>query len=367
MNYTSISEKPLNATFTIPSKEASLGGSTILLLLSYDEAKIAFMAILAMNLVVIILGVIVNVAICLVMFRKKRYQRNGSNFFILHLSVTELIYRLLVFPILIWLTVPSSAITTPLCKVMAVFSHILGSVVFPSLVAIALDRYQNITLPLKSLKLKRKPFRWVFLVWLYAAIASCPFSVSIKSISVSEIPEASGMNCQLERGSDDCQDMKICDIDQSSFGQAATTLYFFFAFAVPVIVMAVLYTKIVIFLHKRSRNGMMHKVAARSKAKAVRMLIITLTGYVLSLGPAAVFSMLRSYGILEDTSFDIMLLVTWLVEFALNTSSLGNPLIYAYYNGDFRQEITQSMCKRINKTEDSSGVAIVDLSQHRHH
>ena len=96
------------------------------------------MAILTVNVVVIILGIIVNVAICLVMLRKKRYRRNSSNFFILHLSVTELVYRLLVFPILIWLAVPSSAITTPLCNVLTVFSHIFGSVVFPSLVAITL-------------------------------------------------------------------------------------------------------------------------------------------------------------------------------------------------------------------------------------
>ena len=143
---------------------------------------------------------------------------------------------------------------TPLCNVLTVFSRIFGSVVFSSLVAIALDRYQNIAHPLKSLGLKRKPFRWVSLIWLYAAIASCPFSASIKSIPVSEIPEAIGMNCQ--RDGDDCQDMKICDIEQSSLGQAVTTLYFFTAFAVPVVVMIVLYTKIVTFLNKRSRNSL---------------------------------------------------------------------------------------------------------------
>ena len=101
---------------------------------------------------------------------------------------------------------------------------------------------------------------------------------------------------------------------------------------------------------------MMHKLAARSKAKAVRMLLVTLIGYVLSLGPAVVFSMVRSYGILDDTSFHVMLLVNWLFECASYTSSLGNPLIYAYYNGDFRREITQ-LCKRMNKAEGSNGIS----------
>ena len=93
-NMSLINEKPLplNATLTthrFMSPALYPGGSIFLLLRSYEEAKIAFMAILTVNVVVIILGVIVNVAICLVMLRKKRYQRNSSNFLILHLSVTD--------------------------------------------------------------------------------------------------------------------------------------------------------------------------------------------------------------------------------------------------------------------------------------
>ena len=95
-NMSLINETPLpvHATLTthrFMSPAHHPGGSIFLLFRSYDEARIAFIAILTVNLVLIILGIIVNVAICLVMLRKKRYQRNGSNFFILHLSVTELV------------------------------------------------------------------------------------------------------------------------------------------------------------------------------------------------------------------------------------------------------------------------------------
>ena len=82
---------------------------------------------------------------------------------------------------------------------------------------------------------------------------------------------------------------------------------------------------------------MLHKMAARSKAKVVRMLVITVFGYTLSLGPAAVIAMSRSYGAFNKSSFDVMLLVNWLVDLAIYTSSLANPLIYAYYKGDFRK------------------------------
>lgn len=90
----------------------------------------------------------------------------------------------------------------------------------------------------------------------------------------------------------------------------------------------------------------MHKVAARSKCKAVRMLMITVSGYVLSVGPAAVFAMLRSFGIFNNASFEVILIANELVGLATYTSSLGNPLIYGYYNKDFRRELSRLFCKR---------------------
>jgi len=96
---------------------------------------------------------------------------------------------------------------------------------------------------------------------------------------------------------------------------------------------------------------MMTKLEARSKTKSVRMPIVIVFAYVLSLGPAVILVMLRSYGVFNDTSFDVMLLVNWVVEFATYTSSLGNPLIYAYYNGAFRKELIRMFCKGKDKRE----------------
>ena len=326
------SDSPNKTTF-------SRGPSIFLLIRSYEEARNVFAIILSINLVVIVLGIIVNASICYVMVRKKRYQRNGSNFFIMHLSMMELTYSFIVFPIIISFAVPTSEIKSIQCKAC----ETCASAIFVSLVAIATDRYQNIVHPLKTLKSKKKPVLLVCLVWLYAVIVSCPSVVSVESISVREIPEAGGMYCN------DCADKKLCDIPQTPLGQSSTTLYFLLAFFVPLVVISVLYTKIAIFLHKRSHTGMMNKLAARSKTKAVRMLIVIVFAYVLSLGPAVILVMLRSYGVFNNSSFDVMLLVNWVVEFVTYTSSLGNPLIYAYYNGDFRRELLGLFRKKRGK------------------
>lgn len=339
----------VNTTLDMANK-INIEVSTLLLIRSYKEARTRFPAILSINLIIILLGVIVNAVISYVMVREKRYKRNRSNFFITHLSLLELVYRLLVFPVMISLEIPSSEPSTFQCKAKSFFSETCASAIFLSLVAIAMDRHQNIIQPLETLKSERKPVLLVCLVWMLAAVVSCPLVISMKSLSLGEIPEARGMS------SINVAKKKLCDIPQSSLGQWSTTLYFVLAFLVPLAVIFAVYTKIAVFLRQRSQNGMMNKLAARSKSKAVRMLTITVIAYVLSLGPAVVLNMLRSYGAFNETSFDVMLLVSWVVELATYTSSLGNPVIYAYYNGDFRKELRRLLCKRKSKYLVSSKV-----------
>ena len=93
------------------------------------------------------------------------------------------------------------------------------------------------------------------------------------------------------------------------------------------------------------------------------MLIVIVIAYVLSLGPAVIFSVLRSYGVFNNTSFDVMLLVNWVVEFAIHTSSLGNPLIYAYYNGDFREELIGLFRKGSDKKINSHMVTFTNSNR----
>lgn len=132
---------------------------------------------------------------------------------------------------------------------------------------IATDRYQNIIYPMKALKRKKNPRLLVFLVWLFAIVISIPSVMSMKSVSLNEIPKGQGMGCE------------------NAMGQVSTTWLLVFTFLVPLIVIFVLYTKIAFFLHQRIKIGMIHEVAARSNSKAVRMLTVAVLAYTLFLGP----------------------------------------------------------------------------------
>lgn len=332
-------------------------GSTLSLIRSYQEARNVFAISLSLNLLLIVLGIIVNAIICYVMLRGKRYKRNSSNLFITHLSVVELVHRLVIFPILISFAIPASGIQSFQCKVVSFFSHVSASAIFVSLVAIAADRYQNIVHPLANLKSNRKPSLLLIVVWVYATVVSIPTVFSVKAVPASEIPEAKGMICDA-----DCAGKKLCDIPQNSLGRFSTTLYFLLAFVIQLVVIFIFYNKIAIFLHNRGKNGMMHKVAVRSTSKAIRMLIITVLGYMISLGPRVVMAVLRSYGIFNGTSFAAMFLFHALVDFASYSSSMGNPLIYSYYNGDFRKEIVRVCRRKKDKKIASYAVTFVNCN-----
>ena len=316
------------------------GGSTVLLIRSYNESRHLFEIFLSTNLVLIFSGICVNVVICFIMLRNKRYKRNASNFFILHLAVTELVYRLLVFPVVIYVGVPALVIKSLHCKLASFLSETCGSAIFVSLVAIATDRYQHIVHPLESLKTKQKPVFLVIVVWVYASVVSFPHVITVDSVPVETIPEVQGMACH------DCKRKRICDTPQSRIGQVSTMLCFLFGFFLPLTAVIALYIKIVVSLHQRSNNGKIQKVTARSKYKAVRMLSITVLAYVFSLGPAVFHAMLRSYGVLNNSSFEVMLFASWMVDLTTYTSSLANPLIYSYYNRDFRKELSRLFCRR---------------------
>lgn len=339
--YVNVTSEQENSTLSSFTKGELESGAIILLIHSRKVSVISFSTILSMAVLLILLGICVNGVICLIMFRGSRYQRNTSNFFILHLSVTELIFRLLVFPLVIYFLVPATIVENIHCKALTFVSTVFTSATFISLVAIARDRHENIVHVMKAWTKKCKRTGYCYLVlpvWLYASVISIPLVFSVRSLYISKTPEAQSFGCQ------DCSEKKICDIPKNAVGRLSTTVYLTFSFFVPLIVIISLYTKISIFLYKRSKDKVIHKVAARSRLKAVRMLTIMVLGYILSLGPSALFKVLRSYGFVNNMSFSGILTVTWVLEFETLLSSLCNPIIYAYYNTDFKKEILELFC-----------------------
>ena len=121
VSISAMSLKCNNSSFTFESDNHS---RLVVTMIRYDrEERYSFSTFLPINVLLIVLGIIVNLAICFVMIRKNRYRRNTSNLFILHLSVTELVYRLLIFPVVIYIAVQTSAVSSVHCKLISFISE----------------------------------------------------------------------------------------------------------------------------------------------------------------------------------------------------------------------------------------------------
>lgn len=113
----------------------------------------------------VICGVIANVQVCRVLVRGRRFKKHLSNFMLFHLSITDLIYRLVVVPgYLAAKYFPVRNRSELFCKFADTCLYTVYTAVFSSLVVIAFDRHQSITKPFQHLAVNPSFFVgfWLF-------------------------------------------------------------------------------------------------------------------------------------------------------------------------------------------------------------
>ena len=317
------------------------------------KLQAAFLGYLIALAFLLLLGIIINIVVSLVMIRTRKIRKSLSNFFIFHVSVTESLFRLVFVPILAMTNFPASLLQHPLekvtaCKASLFVSSAWGSAIFLSLAGIALDRYNNILHPVRSRRTNYNYVLIVITVWSYAAVISTPFIFSGSSLPVTELSQfkQTALKQLVEDRCANCTTGAVdvpylCDLKPGWSSRFSTTLYFFLSFFIPLLAICTAYTRIVLFLWRRSRKKVMNNTVTKSKVKAVRMMILMLLGYVLCWGPRTLFDMLGSFNLLDNASYSTMLIITAATRLLRFTSSIINPVIYAYYNSDFRRQFVR--------------------------
>lgn len=361
-NYTVLEFRPCSLTSLASWKMSTPPDEDDILLMTCETAKQIARAAEATVFILIFLGIVINATVCGAMLRNKCVLKNLSNFFVFHLSVADLIFRVLTVGPLIYLssvfTTAQSAIP---CKLLHFFSAACGAAFFVTLVVISVDVYRDAASPIKGLMSRRTPFLVVFGVWLYAAVCSGPLMYSAQSVLYTEIPEVTpNMTGDLKN----CSVPKLCDFYRNWSGQLSTTLYFVLAFLVPLVVMAVLFLVTYIYLRRDYKSGAISKETANAKGKITRMLSALSLGVVICWGPTVLISMLRSYDRLADVRPDIVLILTIVAELMKFMNSLFNPLIFACYIPNFRKDWFGlcGRCKCCGKEKEVENPAI----RHRH-
>lgn len=296
-------------------------------------------ALLIFDSVFLALGLASNLFVWFIMTRRKLIRKNISNFYIFHLAVAEVLYRIALIVLKIFNSiVESHLISDADCKAMTFWPRVTCAAVFVLLAGIAVDRKNHITNPLKNFGLVKHRSTRIVLIWFFSVAVSFPLifgaNVSPKRNNTTEINSSHSVPtvfiCVLTRGT---------QISQLSF-----TIYFLFAFIVPLSIITTSYCKIFLHLRKRAAKQKMSPCYVRSKCKALRMLVLVVVGVLLSWGPIMFSGLARVYGTRSKVGDISVKQIT--VSISL-TSSVIHPVLYSFGNANFRCEVERAFrgCK----------------------
>lgn len=273
------------------------------------------------------------------MVRSGQLRKNISSFLLFHLSVTHLLFHVVV-PAVTMRGKTLQRSSDAMCKVSAFVEHACPAAIFSTLMAIAWDRHKNILQPFNSLvaKTMKSYLLLVAVIWTYAVISSASFVISttVRYDNICSIVN----NTQQQ-----CEELKSCRTPSDWKVQLSVTFYFLVAFVIPLTYMTFAYTRIAVRLWKRSKTGIIHSAVAKHKTKSIRLLLVAILGFVLCWSPSILINLLDRYGVLEGLSLEEKVkLKLWCHFIAPASSSLINTAVYAYFSPEFRKNCVKFGC-----------------------
>lgn len=307
--------------------------------------------------ILLIAGTISNLLVCTIMIKKKDQRKTLSKFFILNLALTDLVFRILGIYKKIVEQVKDGAISPPHCKVVVFFQYTCETVLFALLAGIAMDRGKNIIHPLQSLKSRYcHRMKAIILIWVYAVSISASFIYSATSRPLTRQFKGSGNNSKT----DNITNTKtlnptltfrshrahcIPGPHGSSRSQIAFSVYFVCGFLVPLCIMIISYSRVFCFLSNRAKHSMLNRSVVKSKFKTLFILVMLVLSFVISWAPITVLDLIQSY--LHPPEQDIRVWLRPITECLCYSSSILNPVFYAFANESFRKEaISLILCNR---------------------
>lgn len=301
----------------------------------------------------LIIGMISNLLVCFVMMKKKDQRKTLSKFFIFHLALADIVFRILgIYEITTQKLSGDGSISQSHCKIIVFLQYTCEAVLFALLAGIAVDRSKNIIQPLKSFKHKYcHKKKTVVLMWIYALSISAGFCFcatnkrfkrhfrKTENISTDDIMNATSV-LTFKSPRVHC----IAGPHESSESQIAFTIYFVCGFLVPLCIMISCYTNVFYFLSNRAKRSILNRSVLRSKFRTLFILVLLVFSFLFSWGPITLLDLIESFVHLGK---DVGQWLRPIAETLCYSSSILNPVIYSFGNKSFRREaISLLLCNR---------------------
>jgi len=292
-----------------------------------------------------------NIFIILIVY-KHRDLRKTINYFIVNMTLSDLVFPLILLPLKItevvtdsWHWRVSGILGSILCKLSYFASSVSLFVSTQSLVWIAIDRFVAVVFPMK-LGLISTKIRTIAIIstWIFAGVLNIPWLLTSKL---------------LERGN-----MRFCVViypeevfpNQEAIA-AYTWLHVTFVSIAPLFVITVLYSAIAISLKRQNRAlsdsaPSLQRHSLKKRRQAIQMAVVIVVFFYIVAIPQTLLYFTSQLGRSWPCAF-LRPSIYFIVNFALCSSSVVNPIICLSFVGSYRRGLRNILCsccrKRNNK------------------
>lgn len=276
--------------------------------------------------ILIVLGVTGNGLVCYVITRS-RYTTSSMYFFMVQLAVADILVCSVSIPLTLVSTHPRPLLLLQndvSCKMVRFLQYLLPPASVNILTATAVDRFLLICYPLKFLYRTKVKFLAIF-CWVYAVILAIPAIYFINTRPVTHNNKV----------------YQFCGIKETStfskLGSIYLTVRAILGFLTPLVIIVVLYYNILKTIWKRKT------IKSRTRRNAIKGLTMVVVAFFLSWAP---FSMISKYSILVEKRYDTISRAEIITFWIGLSASVYNPLIYAFYNKNFRDAFREVVLRR---------------------
>ena len=303
---------------------------------------------------VMVLGIFGNTLVCYVVIRFK-HLRQSRNILILNLAVCGIIMCIASMPFsLVRLTLKNWHLGDVMCRVAPTLQTVNVFVSTFTIVAIAVDRYSAIVCATQDSVKSRLVYYWIVLMWLASIILCVPMLI------FHEVHEAHSSVADMKL-------YKICmEVWPSEIWKKLyTTFVLLFQYIAPLAIISTLHGRICQFLRLRIQfNPRTERETLRVlrdiKRHKRNMLLLTAIAISFALAwlPLTILNTLADYDytLFMDRNFNQVYGYSLLVAMC---SACLNPILYGWFNTNFRQAFLRVLCCRKKEVGDNLEMASI--------
>ena len=282
---------------------------------------------------IFVISLLGNSFIAIIVY-KTQSLRKPSNFFIVNMAMSDMLYPIFLFPGEItylysdaWLNI-SGPLGRALCKLVAVSIFVSSGVSIQSLLLIAVDRFGAVVFPLRSplISAKMCPF-FILGTWIVA------ISVASAYFSAWKPTEYQGQLFCARRWKQ--------AVGESSSSQYFLLAIFIVSLYVPIALLTTLYSIIVIKLKSQKIPGEQSAIAEQQRAKrnrnVLKMAIAIMLGFVLCWVPYSIGKLLLYFA---RDALPCGFYIFWYITRIMPVSNCAiNPCICFIFSTNYRSAL----------------------------